>query len=161
MRPGTDITVVSVSRMVHEAVAAAERLDAEGISVEVIDLRTVAPLDMAPILESVHKTSRLLIAHEAVVPFGIGAEIAATVARDGFWDLDAPIQRIGAAATPPPYAPDLERAWLPDRDDIADAIRRLAHVEPASTFSSPASRAITTCWISLVPSPISSTFASQ
>ena len=120
VRAGTDVTVVSVSRMVHEAVAAAERLDGEGISVEVIDLRTVAPLDMAPILESVHKTSRLLIAHEAVVPFGIGAEIAATVARDGFWDLDAPIQRIGAAPTPPPYAPDLERAWLPDRDDIAD-----------------------------------------
>ena len=120
VRPGTDVTVVSVSRMVHEAVAAAEVLAGEGISVEVIDLRTVAPLDMAPILESVHKTSRLLIAHEAVVPFGIGAEIAATVARDGFWDLDAPIERIGAAPTPPPYAPDLERAWLPDRDDIAD-----------------------------------------
>ena len=84
----------------HEAVAAAEQLADDGISVEVIDLRTVAPLDMAPILESVHKTSRLLIAHEAVVPFGIGAEIAATVARDGFWDLDAPIERIGAAATP-------------------------------------------------------------
>ena len=81
VRPGSDITVVSVSRMVHEAVAAAEHLAGEGISVEVIDLRTVAPLDMAPILESVHKTSRLLIAHEAVVPFGIGAEIAATVAR--------------------------------------------------------------------------------
>ena len=127
-RTGTEITVVSVSRMVHEAVAAAEQLDDEGISVEVIDLRTVAPLDMAPILESVHKTSRILIAHEAVVPFGIGAEIAATVAREGFWDLDAPIERIGAAATPPPYAPDLERAWLPDRDDIADAIRRLAAV---------------------------------
>ena len=109
VRAGTDVTVVSVSRMVHEAVAAAERLAGEGISVEVIDLRTVAPLDMAPILESVAKTSRLLIAHEAVVPFGIGAEIAATVARDGFWDLDAPIERIGAAATPPPYAPDLER----------------------------------------------------
>ena len=128
VRPGTDVTVVSVSRMVHEAVAAAEQLEGEGISVEVIDLRTVAPLDMAPILESVHKTSRLLIAHEAVVPFGIGAEIAATVAREGFWDLDAPIERIGAAATPPPYAPELERAWLPDRDDIADAIRRLARV---------------------------------
>ena len=118
--PGTDVTVVSVSRMVHEAVAAAERVAGEGISVEVIDLRTVAPLDVAPILDSVHKTSRLLIAHEAVVPFGIGAEIAATVAREGFWDLDAPIERIGAAPTPPPYAPDLERAWLPDRDDIAE-----------------------------------------
>ncbi|MGA2307639.1 MAG: dehydrogenase E1 component subunit alpha/beta [Acidimicrobiales bacterium] len=125
---GTDVTVVSVSRMVHEAVAAAVRLGDEGISVEVIDLRTVAPLDMVPILESVHKTSRLLIAHEAVVPFGIGAEIAATVAREGFWDLDAPIERIGAAATPPPYAPDLERAWLPDREEIAAAIRRLVAV---------------------------------
>jgi 2-oxoisovalerate dehydrogenase E1 component len=128
VRRGTHVTVVSVSRMVHEAVAAAERVADEGISVEVIDLRTVAPLDVAPILESVHKTSRLLIAHEAVVPFGIGAEIAATVAREGFWDLDAPIERIGAAATPPPYAPDLERAWLPDRDDIAEAIRRLVAV---------------------------------
>ena len=128
VRPGTHVTVVSISRMVHEAIAAAEQVDREGISVEVIDLRSVAPLDVAPILASVHKTSRLLIAHEAVVPFGIGAEIAATVARDGFWDLDAPIERIGAAATPPPYAPDLERAWLPDRDDIAGAIRRLAAV---------------------------------
>jgi 2-oxoisovalerate dehydrogenase E1 component len=126
VREGSDITVVSVSRMVHEAVAAAEALAEDGISVEVIDLRTVAPLDTAPILESVAKTSRILIAHEAVVPFGIGAEIAAVVARDAFWDLDAPIERVGAAATPPPYAPDLERAWLPDRDDIAAAIRRLA-----------------------------------
>jgi 2-oxoisovalerate dehydrogenase E1 component len=126
VRPGTDVTLVSVSRMVHEAVAAADEVAAAGISVEVIDLRTVAPLDTATILESVHKTSRLLIAHEAVVPFGIGAEIAATVAREGFWDLDAPIERIGAAATPPPYAPDLERAWLPDRADIATALRNLA-----------------------------------
>ncbi len=128
VRPGTDVTVVSVSRMVHEAVAAAGQLVDEGISVEVIDLRTVAPLDVVPILESVHKTSRLLIAHEAVVPFGIGAEIAARVGREGFWDLDAPIERVGAAATPPPYAPDLERAWLPDRDTIAAAIRRLVAV---------------------------------
>ncbi len=128
VRAGTDLTIVSVSRMVHEAVAAAAAVEAEGISVEVIDLRTVAPLDMESILASVHKTSRLLIAHEAVVPFGIGAEIAATVAREGFWDLDAPIERIGAAPTPSPYSPDLERAWLPDREDIADAIRRLAAV---------------------------------
>jgi 2-oxoisovalerate dehydrogenase E1 component len=126
VRPGKDVTLVSVSRMAHEAVAAAESLAGEGISVEVIDLRTVAPLDLAPVLESVHKTSRLVIAHEAVIPFGIGAEIAATVGREAFWDLDAPIQRVGAAPTPPPYAPDLERAWLPDRDDIAEAIRRLA-----------------------------------
>ncbi len=126
VRPGTDVTVVSVSRMVHEAVAAAAMVADEGISAEVIDLRTVAPLDVVPVLESVARTNRLLIAHEAVVPFGIGAEIAATVARDAFWDLDAPIERVGAAATPPPYAPELERAWLPDRTDIAAAIRRLA-----------------------------------
>jgi 2-oxoisovalerate dehydrogenase E1 component len=126
VRPGTDVTVVSVSRMVHEALAAAERLADEGVSVEVIDLRTVAPLDVGPVLTSVRKTNRLLIAHEAVVPFGIGAEIAAIVAREALCDLDAPIERIGSAATPPPYAPDLEKAWLPDRDDITDAIRRLA-----------------------------------
>ncbi len=128
VRAGSDITVVSVSRMVHEAIAAAEELAGEGISVEVIDLRTVAPLDLDPVLESLRKTSRILIAHEAVVPFGIGAEVAARVAREGFWDLDAPVERLGAAATPPPYAPELERAWLPGRQEIADAVRRLSAV---------------------------------
>ena len=128
VRPGTDVTVVSVSRMVHEAAAAADLVAEEGVSVELVDLRTVAPLDPGPILESVHKTGRLLIAHEAVVPFGIGAEIAATVAKEAFWDLDAPIQRVGAATSPAPYSPDLEQAWLPDRNDIVDAIRRLAAV---------------------------------
>ena len=85
-------------------------------------------MDLAPVLDSVHRTGRILIAHEAVVPFGIGAEIAATVAREAFWDLDAPVQRLGAAATPPPYAPELERAWLPDRDAIGAALRHLAAV---------------------------------
>jgi 2-oxoisovalerate dehydrogenase E1 component len=115
-------------RSVQYAVRAHERrpaLAGEGISVEVIDLRTVAPLDMAPILDSVARTSRLLIAHEAVVPFGIGAEIAATVAREAFWDLDAPIHRFGAAPTPPPYAPTLESAWLPTAEDITAALRHL------------------------------------
>jgi 2-oxoisovalerate dehydrogenase E1 component len=128
VRPGSDITVVSVSRMVHEAIAAADGLAEEGISVEVIDLRTVAPLDLAPVFDSLKKTSRILIAHEAVVPFGIGAEIAARVAREAFWDLDAPIERVGAAATPPPYAPELEQAWLPGRQEIAAALRRLSAV---------------------------------
>jgi 2-oxoisovalerate dehydrogenase E1 component len=126
VRPGSDVTVVSVSRMVHEAVAAAEVVAQDGISVEVIDLRTVAPLDMATVLESVRKTNRLMIAHEAAVPFGIGAEIAATVAKEALGDLDAPIERIGTPATPPPYAPALERAWLPDRTSITEALRRLA-----------------------------------
>jgi 2-oxoisovalerate dehydrogenase E1 component len=128
VRAGADVTVVSVSRMVHECLAAAEVLAAEGVSVEVIDLRTVSPLDIDTVLESVHKTSRLLIAHEAVVPFGIGAELAAVVAREGFWDLDAPIERVGAAWSPPPYAPELEKAWLPDREDIVRALRRLIAV---------------------------------
>jgi 2-oxoisovalerate dehydrogenase E1 component len=128
VRPGSDITVVSVSRMVHEAIAAAEEVAGDGISVEVIDLRTVAPLDLAPVFDSLKKTSRILIAHEAVVPFGIGAEIAASVAREAFWDLDAPIERIGAAATPPPYAPELEHVWLPGRQEIATALRRLSAV---------------------------------
>ena len=156
---GSDVTVVSVSRMVHEALAAAEELAAEGISVEVIDLRTVAPLDMAPVLDSVHKTSRLLIAHEAVVPFGIGAEIAAAVAREAFWDLDAPIERVGAAATPPPYAPELERAWLPDRQ--RSSTPSAGSGRDVERLSRPRARAMTRCWISLVPSPISRTLASQ
>jgi 2-oxoisovalerate dehydrogenase E1 component len=125
VREGSDITVVSVSRMVHEALAAAEAVAGEGVSAEVIDLRTVAPLDIETILTSVRKTNRLLIAHEAVVPYGIGAEIAARVACEALCDLDAPIERIGAAATPAPYAPNLEREWLPDREDIAATIRRM------------------------------------
>ena len=128
VRAGDDVTVVSVSRMVHEALAAADELAGEGISLEVVDLRTVAPLDLGPVLASVAKTGRLLVAHEAVVPFGIGAEIAAVAAREAFWDLDAPIERVGAHATPPPYAPELERAWLPDRSAITTAVRRLAAV---------------------------------
>jgi pyruvate/2-oxoglutarate/acetoin dehydrogenase E1 component len=128
VREGDRVTLITYSVGVHQALEAAEELAKEGISVEVIDLRTVAPLDTAPILESVARTSRLLIAHEAVVPFGIGAEIAAVVAREAFWDLDAPIERVGAAATPPPYAPELERAWLPDREDVAAAIRGLMAV---------------------------------
>ncbi len=126
VRPGSDVTVVSVSRMVHEATAAAEELAGEGVSVEVIDLRTVAPLDLEPVLASVHKTNRLVIANEASVPFGIGAEVAASVAQDGVWSLDGPIVRVGAAATPAPYAPQLERAWLPGRAEIVEAVRRLA-----------------------------------
>jgi 2-oxoisovalerate dehydrogenase E1 component len=125
VREGTDVTVVSVSRMVHEALAAAELVAEEGVSVEVLDLRSVAPLDMEAIVASVAKTKRLLIAHEAVVPFGIGAEIAATVGAEAFGSLAAPIVRVGAAPSPPPYAPVLEHAWLPDRTTIAEALRGL------------------------------------
>ena len=121
VREGKDLTLVTWSRTVHAALQAETKK-----SVEIIDLRTLWPWDRETVLSSVRKTGELLVVHEAVQAAGFGAEIAATVARDGFWDLDAPIERIGAHTTPPPYAPDLERAWLPDRADIADAIRRLA-----------------------------------
>jgi 2-oxoisovalerate dehydrogenase E1 component len=122
---GSDVTLVSISRMVHECLAAASELGEEGISVEVIDLRTLVPLDVETILTSLAKTSRLVIAHEAVGTFGFGAEIAALAANEGFCYLDAPIRRITAASTPPPYSPALERVWLPDRARIAQEIRTL------------------------------------
>jgi alkylation response protein AidB-like acyl-CoA dehydrogenase len=100
----------------------------KGISVEVIDLRTVAPLDKQTVLESLAKTSRLLIAHEGVTDFGIGAEIAAIAAWGGFWMLDAPVMRVAPPPTPVPYAPNLEQRWLPGRLDIERAIERLVRV---------------------------------
>jgi 2-oxoisovalerate dehydrogenase E1 component len=128
VREGGDVTVVTASRMVHEAVAAADDLIAEGIDVEVIDLRTIAPLDRDTITHSVAKTSRLVVAHEAVTSFGFGAEVAALAASEAFWCLDAPIARVGARHTPPPYAPSLERAWLPDRQAITEAVRATVSV---------------------------------
>jgi 2-oxoisovalerate dehydrogenase E1 component len=128
VREGTDLTIVSVSRMVHEALAAAEALAARGISVEVIDLRTVAPLDKETILASLAKTSRLLIAHEGVTDFGIGAEIAALAVYQGFWTLDAPVMRVAPPPTPSPYAPSLEEQWLPDRRAIERAAEALVRV---------------------------------
>ncbi|WP_206541967.1 alpha-ketoacid dehydrogenase subunit alpha/beta [Leucobacter celer] len=127
-RPGTQVTVVSYSRVVLECLEVAERLAEEGISVEVVDLRTVSPWDRDAVLDSVRRTSRLVIVHEAVIDFGVGAEIAATVAKDGFWFLDAPIERVGARFQPAPYAPVLEQEWLPGHDDIAAAIRRTVSI---------------------------------
>ena len=128
VREGTDLTIVSVSRMVHEAVAAAAALAERGISAEVIDLRTVAPLDKETILASLAKTNRLLIAHEGVTDFGIGAEIAALAVYEGFWTLDAPVMRVAPPPTPSPYAPSLERQWLPDRHAIERAAEALSRV---------------------------------
>ena len=125
VRPGTDATIVSVSRMVGESVAAAEALAHRGISAEVIDLRTVAPLDKQTVLESLSRTSRLVIAHEGVTDFGIGAEIAALAAWEGFCMLDAPVRRVAPPPTPSPYAPNLEKQWLPDRHDIERAVAEL------------------------------------
>ncbi|MFF4594690.1 pyruvate dehydrogenase complex E1 component subunit beta [Amycolatopsis sp. NPDC001319] len=125
-RPGTDVTLVSYSKLVHDCVDVAEELAAEGISVEVIDLRTIAPLDTATVLQSLAKTGRLVVAHQAVGDFGVGAELAAVAAREGFWTLDAPVIRVGAQGTPAPYAPSLERVWLPSKERIAAAVRESA-----------------------------------
>ncbi len=124
-REGSHVTVVAASRMVHESLAAGDALAEEGIDIEVIDLRSVVPLDRETILASVAKTSRALVVHEAVRDFGIGAEVAALIADEGFWDLDAPVRRLGGPYTPVPYAPSLERVWVPDAERIADELRDL------------------------------------
>jgi 2-oxoisovalerate dehydrogenase E1 component len=124
-REGRDVTVVAIALMVQRSLAAAEQLAKEGISVEVIDPRTVSPLDTDTILASVKKTGRLLIVDEAFSPCSLGAEIAARVADTGFDDLDAPIRRLNGAFAPTPYSPPLEKAMIPHVEDIVKAIREL------------------------------------
>jgi pyruvate/2-oxoglutarate/acetoin dehydrogenase E1 component len=129
-RTGTDITIVAGSIMLHRALEAAERLAAEGISAEVIDLRSIRPIDRDTILDSVRRTGRLMVVYEGVKAFGVGAEISAMVAEsDAFDYLDAPILRLGAADAPVPYNPDLERASVPQVDTIHAATLRLARRE--------------------------------
>jgi acetoin:2,6-dichlorophenolindophenol oxidoreductase subunit beta len=123
VRPGRDVTVVAVSRLVHESLAAAEELARDGIEVEVVDPRTLVPLDLETIVESVSRTHRLVVAHEAVVHGGVGAEIAAQVQAAAFDELDAPIARVGAPFAPVPFSPPLEDAYLRGRDEVTAAIR--------------------------------------
>ena len=125
VRSGTDITVVALALMVHKTLAACATLDAEGLSVELIDPRTVAPLDAETILKSVAKTGRLLIVDESFGPCGIGAEIAAQLADRGFDFLDAPIRRLNGKQSPTPYSPSLEAVVVPTVETIAQAIRDL------------------------------------
>ncbi len=125
VRPGRHATVVALARMVALAEQAAERLAAQGVEIELIDPRTVAPLDVATVLESVRKTGRLLIVDEAPGMCGVGGEIAAEVLAAGFDSLDAPIQRLNGVATPTPYSPPLEAAVVPGIQDIVRAIREL------------------------------------
>ena len=125
VRQGRDVTVVALARMVHLALSVCEELERDGISVEVIDPRTVSPLDTESILQSVAKTGRLLIVDEPPAPCGFAAEIAAQVSDAGFNDLDAPIRRLTGAFTPTPYSPPLEAATVPSAAAIADAIRSL------------------------------------
>jgi len=125
-REGTDLTIVASGVMVSRALAAAARLAEEGISAEIVDLRSIRPIDFATIGASVRKTSRLMVVYEGVKTMGIGAEISAMIAESEIFDfLDAPIIRLGGADMPLPYSPKLERAAVPQEDDIFDAGRRL------------------------------------
>ena len=126
VREGEHVSVVAISLMVHKTLEAAQQLAAEGISVEVVDPRTLAPLDTGAILESVRKTGRLLIVDEDYAPCGAGAEIAAQVADQAFSYLDAPIRRLNMGHATMPFSPTLEKALLPNPQTIAQAIRSLA-----------------------------------
>ena len=125
VREGSDVTLVSYSLCFNHALEAAQMLEKEGISVECIDLRTISPIDKDTILESVAKTSRFAIAHEAVKQGGVGAELSAIVAEEGIDYLDAPIVRVGAPFTPVPFAKPLETAYRVTPQKIADAIRKM------------------------------------
>jgi pyruvate/2-oxoglutarate/acetoin dehydrogenase E1 component len=124
VRPGDGVTVVSYGRMVSESMKAAARLAEEGIECEVIDLRTVQPLDVETVTESARRTNRIVVVHEAVRFGGLGAEIAAQVQEHAFDYLDAPVGRIGAPFTPVPFSPVLEAEYVPDAARIADGIRQ-------------------------------------
>jgi pyruvate dehydrogenase E1 component beta subunit len=123
-REGTDVTVVATGRLVHESLQAAEQAEQEGISVEVIDPRTLSPLDTESIVGSVQKTTRCVTAHEAIVQGGFGSELVAVVQHGAFDYLDAPIERVGAKFAPLPFAPVMEEYVVPHAQDVLDAIKR-------------------------------------
>jgi len=123
-RQGEDVTVVATGRLVHEALAAAAQAEEQGVSVEVVDPRTLQPLDEGAIIDSVKKTNRCVVAHEAVTRMGFGAEIAAVVQHQAFDWLDAPIERVGAKFTPLPFAPVMEEWVVPHADDVLQAVLR-------------------------------------
>ncbi|MCM3728154.1 alpha-ketoacid dehydrogenase subunit beta [Neobacillus cucumis] len=123
-RQGKDVTIVATAIMVHKALEAAAELEKEGIDVEVVDPRTLVPLDEETIIESVKKTGRLIVVHEAVKRGGFGGEIASVIAESEAFDyLDAPIKRLGALAVPIPYNPHLEKATVPQVEDIIEAVK--------------------------------------
>jgi pyruvate dehydrogenase E1 component beta subunit len=124
-RPGRDVTIVSYSRMLHVAMGAASDLAKAGIECEVIDLRTLRPLDMAPVYESVEKTHRALIVEEDWTTCGMGAEIAARISHNRFDLLDVPVERMGQVEVPMPYAKNLEELMFPDEKSVAQKVREM------------------------------------
>jgi pyruvate/2-oxoglutarate/acetoin dehydrogenase E1 component len=123
-REGEDVTVVATGRLVHEALGAAKEAEEEGISVEVLDPRTLLPLDEEAIVKSVQKTNRCVVAHEAIVRMGFGAEVAAVVQEKAFDYLDAPVERVGAKFAPLPFAPVMEQYVIPHQQDVLAAVKR-------------------------------------
>ena len=123
-RQGEDVTVIATGRLVHESLRAAEEAEKEGISVEVVDPRTLLPLDEEALVESVKKTNRCVVAHEAIVRMGFGAEVAAVIQYQAFDWLDAPIERVGSKFTPLPFAPVMENFVVPHASDVLEAVRR-------------------------------------
>ncbi len=124
-RRGSDVTVVTYGSQLHEALAAAERLAADGIDTEVVDLRTLKPLDVDTVLDSVARTGRVLVVHSANRNAGVGAEVAARIAEEAFMWLDAPVTRLGGLDIPIPFSPPLEDAYRPDATKIEAAVRKL------------------------------------
>jgi 2-oxoisovalerate dehydrogenase E1 component beta subunit len=125
-REGTDVSIVTYGAMVHQALEAAEDLSQKGVSAEVVDLRTVHPLDTQTVLKSVEKTSRALVLYESHRFLGVGAEVAAMIAEEGFQHLDAPVMRLAPPNVPVPFSPPLEDAYLPQVADIEAAVEKLS-----------------------------------
>src|SRR5439155_1665158 len=125
-REGDDITLVTWGAMVWTADEAAQELEGDGVSVEILDLRTLIPWDKKAVLESARKTSKVIVLHEDTHTGGFGGEIAATIAEEAFEDLDAPVKRIAAPDTPVPFSPPLEKAYIPQVDDVVAGLRELA-----------------------------------
>ncbi|PTB91753.1 alpha-ketoacid dehydrogenase subunit beta, partial [Marinobacter sp. Z-F4-2] len=125
VRTGRDATVVAYGAAVHTAEWAAEQLAEQGLEVEVLDLRSIQPWDEAAVMESLVRTHRLLVVHEAVEAFGVGAEIAARIGQIGFDELDAPIMRVASPFVPVPFAPSLEKEYQPDAEAVIAAVRKL------------------------------------
>ena len=124
-RSGKDVSLIAWSAMVPKSLAAAEMLAAEGIDAEVVDLRTLTPLDRETLLGSVERTGRAVVVHEAVKTGGFGGEVAAVIADEGFNFLDAPVKRVAAPDTPIPFSPVLEKLWIPDEARIVAAAKEL------------------------------------
>jgi len=124
-REGTDLSIITFGAMVHTAVDAAGKLAAEGVEAEILDLRSLAPLDREAVLTTVAKTSRALLLHEATLTGGIGGELAAIISEEAFEYLDAPVMRVASADSPVPYSPPLEAAFLPGVDKVVTAAKKL------------------------------------